>query len=270
MSLLPADPSLWPWIAWGSGLAGALCLTTLIWIVSVRLTDVSIIDPFWGLVVLTVPGVAALTLEEPGPRTMLTLGVAGLWAVRLAVHLAPRIFEHAEDRRYAAMRESVGSTFWMRSLVTVFWLQAAIAAFIAWPLVLAVASPLPVGWLFPVGIGVALLGAAIEAVADLQLSRFKADPGSRGRVMDTGLWRYSRHPNYFGDALMWWGFGLVGVEASQSLAPLLASAAMTGLLLRVSGVPLLEPHLESTRPGYREYAARTSAFILWPPDTNDE
>lgn len=145
-----------------------------------------------------------------------------------------------------------------------FGLQAGLAWLISLPLYAAIASPVPLGWLDALGVSLVLAGIGIETLADLQLTRFRRDPANRGRVLDRGLWRYSRHPNYFGEACVWWGFGLLALAAGAVWA-LVSPALMTFLLLRVSGVVLLERDIAERRPAYRDYIARTSAFIPWPP-----
>jgi steroid 5-alpha reductase family enzyme len=162
------------------------------------------------------------------------------------------------------MRRGHGARFWWVSLFTVFLLQAALAWAISLPVQLAVLSDGPLGWLDGLAVLTWLVGLAFEAIGDLQLTRFRRDPANRGRALDTGLWRYSRHPNYFGDALLWWGFGLLGLAAGAPWT-LFAPALMTFLLLKVSGVALLEKGMEERRPAYRDYVARTSAFVPWFP-----
>jgi steroid 5-alpha reductase family enzyme len=255
-------PSFWPVAL--SGLMAVLGALTLLWLVSLRLRDASIVDPFWG------PGFALATLVywivdgQQGARGTLVLVLVALWAARLGWHLLRRNRREGEDPRYAAMRVRHGERWSRVSLVRVFWLQGAILWIISMPLLAAVRSTGPLGTLDVIGAGLALVGLAVEATADRQLRRFRADPASRGRVLDTGLWRYSRHPNYFGDAVVWWGLWLVAA-AGGAWWTIFGPAAMTFLLLKVSGVPLLEKGLEKSRPGYAEYARRTSAFIPWFP-----
>lgn len=261
MTFLPTVPGFLG--AWGQGALAVFGLLTLLWVISVFRDDVSIIDVAWGPAYLAaiLPVVIQVQLD---PARILVASLVAMWAIRLAVHLAPRVLE-PEDYRYVEMRKRNGPSFRWTSLVRVFWLQAALATLFSTPLIAAVVVGGDVGVLAWVGAGIAFAGLIFEAVADAQLARFKADPSSRGRVLDTGLWRYSRHPNYFGEATVWWGFGLVCAGVLSHPLPLLVSVLMTLLLLRVSGVPLLEPHLESTRPGYAEYARRTSAFVPRPP-----
>jgi len=250
-------------MAWSGAAAAGLML--LLWVASLRLRDASIVDPFWG------PGFAAVAwtsvaVAGPSPRGILLALLASAWGLRLGVHLAWRNRGHGEDRRYAAMRAAHGRRFWWVSLFTVFLLQAALLWAVSLPLQAgaALGQERPLGVLEVTGGILALAGLAFEAVGDAQLARFLADPASRGRVMDRGLWAWTRHPNYFGDALTWWGLGLVALGSGAWWA-LLGPVLMTALLLRVSGVTLLEATIGERRPGYAAYAARTSAFIPWPP-----
>lgn len=247
-----------------AGLAVVLAAMTVLWLISLKIEDVSIVDPFWGpgFLLVTVCYVALTT--DPGPRAWLVLVLVALWALRLGVHLLGRNLRSGEDSRYAAMRERGGASFPMVSLFTVFWLQAVLLWIISAPLFAAVTSGEALGMLDLVGAAVLLTGIVLEAVADRQLKAFKADPANRGQVLDSGLWRYSRHPNYFGNAVLWWGAYLIAVAAGGAwtvFGPLL----MTFLLLKVSGVTLLERGMEERRPGYADYVRRTSAFVPWPP-----
>jgi steroid 5-alpha reductase family enzyme len=246
-----------------SALVPAAALVAL-WAWSVRLRDVSIVDVFWG------PGFAlvawtAVAVAGPSPRGLLAAALATAWGLRLGVHLGLRRRGHGEDRRYAAMRAAVGPSFAVRSLFTVFLLQAALLWIVSLPLQASAAGGRTgLSLLDLAGALLVVAGLAVEATADAQLARFLARPGSRGQVMQEGLWRWSRHPNYFGDFVVWWGFGLLGVAAGSPWA-LVGPALMSALLLRVSGVTLLERTIGARRPGYAEYAARTSAFFPWPP-----
>ncbi len=246
------------------GLATVVVAMTLLWLVSLRLRDASIVDPFWA------PGFALVTVAylwadgRYASRGLLALLLVSLWAARLGWHLLRRNRRSGEDPRYRAMRDRHGERFGRVSLVTVFWLQAVLLWIISAPLAGSVVSVAPLGALDLVGALVFLVGFSIEAMADLQLERFKADPESAGRVLDTGLWRYSRHPNYFGNAVLWWGLYLVAVGGGAAWS-VFGPVLMTWLLLRVSGVTLLEKGLVTSRPGYADYVERTSAFVPWPP-----
>jgi len=236
----------------------------LLWLVSLRLRDASIADVFWGSGFAMVAWVAAAGNSGAEPRRSLALALVTVWGLRLSLHVASRNLGHGEDARYQAMRRGHGERFWWVSLFTVFLLQGLLLWAISLPLqaVEVASGPPGLGWLDGIGISLWVLGFLFEAVADLQLRRFKADPASRGKVLDTGLWRYTRHPNYFGDALLWWGFGALALATGAWWA-LASPAVMTFLLVRVSGVALLEKDIGERRPGYRAYVARTSAFVPW-------
>lgn len=246
------------------GLVAALGAFTLLWAVSVRLRDASIADPSWGPGFLLV-GLAYLAAHgDVTPRGTLAVALVGAWAARLGLHLLSRNRAHGEDPRYAAMRAGHGPRFWWVSLGTVFWLQAALLWIVSLPVLAAVVGTAPLGAWDAAGAAVFLAGFLTEAVADAQLRRFRADPANRGTVLDRGLWRYSRHPNYFGDALLWWGVFLLAVGAGAPWTAV-GPALMTFLLVKVSGVALLERSLVQGRPGYAEYVRRTSAFVPWFP-----
>jgi len=249
-----------------SSAAAVALYMTGVWLLSLRLRDASIADVFWG------PGFALVAIlsaaiSAPSSRGLLLAALTSVWGLRLALHIGARWRKKKEeDRRYRAMRANWGDRFPLVSLFTVFLLQGALLWVVSLPLqagaALGATRPLGLpdlagGLLFAVGLG-------FEAVGDAQLARFLRDPASRGRVMETGLWRYTRHPNYFGDALLWWGLGLIGA-ATGAWWCLAGPAFMTLLLVRVSGVSLLEKDIAGRRPEYVAYVRRTSAFLPWPP-----
>jgi len=251
------------WLTYGAGLAATLALGVIGWVFTLRKDNVNLVDSLWSMFFLLAAAVYAGVAPTAGPRTPLVLGLTALWAVRLSAHLAVRNWGKPEDRRYQAIRANHSPGFAWKSLYVVFGLQAVLAWIVSLPLHAAIVSPAPLNPLDVIGTVLMLAGLTIETTADRQLERFRTDPGNRGRVMDSGLWRYSRHPNYFGEACVWWGFWLVAAGAGAwwtLLSPLL----MTLLLLRVSGVTLLEKDIVERRPGYRDYMRRTSAFIPWP------
>jgi steroid 5-alpha reductase family enzyme len=202
----------------------------------------------------------------PSPRGLLLAALTSVWGLRLGLHLARRRRGQGEDRRYAAMRAAHGQRFWWVSLFTVFLLQAGLMWLVSLPLQAGagLGREVPLGLPEAVGTVVFLVGLAFETVGDAQLARFLADPANRGLVMDRGLWAWTRHPNYFGDFLVWWGLGLVSLGTGAWWA-LAGPALMSLLLMRVSGVTLLESTIASRRPGYARYAARTSPFFPRPP-----
>ncbi|HWH14265.1 MAG TPA: DUF1295 domain-containing protein [Miltoncostaeaceae bacterium] len=246
------------------GLAvGVLMFVT--WAVSVRLRDASIVDPVWGLAFAVVGLCAALAGDGDGARRVLLAALAVVWGLRLFAYLALRRRGAGEDFRYAAMRARNPRTFARRSLVTVFGLQAALVLVVSLPLQMAPLGDAPLGALAVAGVVVWAVGLLFEVVGDAQLARFRRDPANRGRVLDTGLWRYTRHPNYFGDFLVWWGLYLVALEAGGTWWTLVGPLVMSILLVRVSGVALLERDIAARRPGYADYVRRTSAFVPLPP-----
>lgn len=244
-------------------LAALLALATLAWAVSVAKRDVSIVDTVWSLMFVLAAFTYAATVSTPGARTSLVLALVSLWGLRLAGYITWRNWGEGEDRRYRAIRARNEPRFAFKSLYLVFWLQAGLAWVISLPLLAAVAAPAPLALLDYVGVALWLVGLAFESVGDLQLARFKRDPANRGKVMDRGLWRYTRHPNYFGDFCIWWGFYLIALSAGGWWS-VVSPVVMSVLLLKVSGVTLLEQDIGERRPGYDDYAARTNAFFPGP------
>lgn len=249
---------------WSHGLAILLVCVTLLWLLSYRLKDASIVDIWWG------PGffvlLVTLIIHEGAlyPRSTLAAFLLGLWGLRLGTYLASRNLGHGEDPRYQAMRARDPHFAWT-CLFKVFWLQGGLQALISLPLYWVVTSMRPVGLWDLIGASVALSGIVIEAVADRQMKHFKADPHHAGQVMDRGLWGWSRHPNYFGNACIWLGIGLIGMGANAPLWAWYGPAIMVFLLLRVSGVAMLESTITERRPDYVNYQQRVSSFIPWPP-----
>ena len=230
------------------------------WLLSLRKNDVSIVDSFWPLLILTAAATYAQVAPQTGPRALVVVTLVALWAVRLAVHITWRHWGEPEDHRYQTIRARNEPHFRWKSLVLVFALQATLAWVVSWSVFAAVVNPRAWNWLDSLGVCVIVAGASFEAVADWQLARFKSDPGHRGQVMDRGLWRNTRHPNYFGEFCVWWGFYLVALSA-QGWWAIASPVLMTILLLRVSGVALQEKDIAERRPGYLDYIARTNAFF---------
>ena len=248
------------------GLVAVVSLFTALWLASLAVRNSSIVDMWWGPGILLVGLTYHLTTHGHPTRAIIVVSLLTLWAVRLAWHIGARNIGHGEDFRYAKWRQERGASWWWFSYFKVFLLQSVIAWIVSWPLYPAMASTTPRALTFVDMLGVALFvtGFLFEAVGDEQLRRFKKDPARKGRVLDSGLWRYTRHPNYFGEALLWWGLGCFCVATGQYL-PLIGPAIMTYLLLRVSGVTMLESALRETKPEYAAYIARTSAFFPRPP-----
>jgi steroid 5-alpha reductase family enzyme len=247
--------------------ACAVGLVTVVWLLSIALHDVSIIDVAWGLGFVTIGWVCFALGHGNHDRRLLLAVLVTLWGLRLAGHIARRNAGKGEDRRYAAMRER-DDRFALTSFYRVFLVQAVAMWIVSLPLQAggSLGGSRGIGLIDVIGIAVWAIGFGFESIGDFQLDRFKADPASAGKVMDRGLWRYTRHPNYFGDATMWWGLGLIGAGAGlAALWGLLGSALDTFTLTRVSGKPMLERDIEQRRPGYREYVEHTSGFVPLPP-----
>jgi steroid 5-alpha reductase family enzyme len=252
------------WDVYLAGLVVILGIAFLTWLGSLRTRDVSIVDSVWSLFFLAAAAVYAALVPERGPRAALALALVAVWAVRLAAYLTTRNWGEPEDRRYQAIRRHHEPGFAVKSLYLIFGLQGLLAWVISLPLLGAIAAPRPLNQLDAVAVTLWLFGFVFETVADLQLARFKRRPESRGRALDTGLWRYTRHPNYFGEFCLWWGIYLLAAAGGawwSVAAPLLLSF----LLLRVSGVALLERDITERRPAYRQYIERTNAFFPGPP-----
>lgn len=243
-------------------LVAVLLAFATLWIVSLFRRDASIVDPAWGPGFLLITAIA-FAQGAGGGRPLLILGMVALWALRLGGYLWWRGRGHGEDFRYAAMRAKHGARFWWVSGLTVFGFQALLCWIISLPLQVAAVSSKPLIWLDFLGAGLWLVGFLWEAVADAQLARFKARRTDPQAVLDTGLWALSRHPNYFGEWVLWWGFYAVALAAGGWWT-IFAPALMSVLLMRVSGVPLLEKKL-AERPAFRAYVERTPAFFPWVP-----
>jgi steroid 5-alpha reductase family enzyme len=249
------------------GLAVILTVQTAVWAVSLRLRDASVADIGWGLGFVLLAWTYCLLSPTLTPRSWLVAVLVTMWGCRLSWHILRRNHGRGEDPRYRAMRASHGHAFWWRSLFTVFWLQGAILWFVALPVLAAIraAEPAALTGVDSLGILLFAVGFSFEVVADRQLRRFRGDPANCGRVLDRGLWRYTRHPNYFGDAMLWWGVYAVAAATPDGWLSVLSPALMTFLLMRVSGVTLLEQSLKASKPGYHAYMARTPAFFPWFP-----
>jgi len=200
------------------------------------------------------------------PPALLLAFLTTAWGLRLAIHIGRRNIGHGEDPRYVRMREKRPDRFWIWSLFAVFALQGLIALVVSLPIQsLAAVGDDSLGLISVFGSAAFLVGLAFEVIGDAQLSRFKADPRSGDRVMDEGLWRYTRHPNYFGDSVVWWGIWLIAVGSGAAWWTLIGPAVMTFMLVKVSGVAMTEADIADRRPGYADYIRRTSAFVPLPP-----
>ena len=252
------NPALWMF-------APLSAMAVLTWLISLAKQDASIVDSVWPLFFAAVLALGYLSEAPNGPRALPAVFLLGAWALRLCAYLTWRNWGQAEDRRYQAIRARNQPNYALKSLPYVFLLQAVLAWIIALPILPVLKSAADWSVLDTLGAALFFLGLAYETIADAQLARFRADPAARGAVMDRGLWRYCRHPNYFGECVLWWGFFLLAVGGQAPAWLVVSPLLMTFLLLKVSGVPLLEEDLSQRRPGYREYVARTPAFIPWSP-----
>ena len=249
----------------------AICIIAL-WLVSLRVGDVSFIDSWWPVGMVVLAWVSFLQSHDyASPRRLLLVGLCTLWGMRLGIYLFVRWRQHGADRRYvtmlAAAKEERGWGFATSALLLVFGLQAPLQFVVCLPSQLGQFGQVSgaIGPLAMAGAAVAIIGFLFESIGDWQLSRFKADPANRGKVLDSGLWRFTRHPNYFGDACVGWGLFLIACESPLGVWSLPAPALLTFLLTRWSGVPTVEGRMRRQRPDYEAYVARTSSFIPWPP-----
>ena len=253
-----------------------LTMMLLLCWVAVRIGDVSFIDAVWGAGMAVLALASFVQVAEPGPRAILLLAMTVIWGLRLGVHLFLRWRGHGEDPRYAKMlgKARAQGRYGSAAFKVVFGPQAVLLFITSLPAqvgILASTNPAPITPLAWAGFALWLTGMVFETVGDAQLKAFRADPKMKGKVLDTGLWRYTRHPNYFGDACVWWGIWLVAAAGGQwpmnwvALGSLIGPLFLTFTLTKWSGKPLLEKGLAKSRPGYAEYVKRTSGFVPWPP-----
>ena len=244
-----------------------LVLMSFLWIVSIIVKNVSIVDFFWGLGFVITCVFYFLRTEGSETRKILLTIMAAIWGLRLSVYIAWRNKGKGEDFRYREFRKKYGENrYWWISFFQTFLLQGLLMWMISAPLLGAqyFGAGKPLGILDCIGVIFWFIGVSFEAGGDFQLAKFRSSPENKGKVLDSGFWKYTRHPNYFGDAAVWWGYGLICLAAG-SYIPVLGSLLMTGLIIKVSGVVLLEKTLVVQKPQYKEYIEKTSAFIPWFP-----
>jgi steroid 5-alpha reductase family enzyme len=248
-------------------LTGVVAMMVIGWLISLRYRNVTIVDSLWGLGFVLVAWMTYFLSDGFAGRQILITVLVTIWGLRLSIYLSKRNWGAGEDPRYGEWRLKSGDRFWIVSLFKVFFLQAAFLWIIS--IVLQVgqisSQPKQLVWLDVLGTFIWLTGFFFEAVGDWQLSRFKADPTNKGRVMDRGLWAYSRHPNYFGEFLIWWGFFLITLSTPNGWWTVISPLIITAVLLKMTGIPLTEAAVKKTRPGYADYIERTSSFIPWFP-----
>jgi steroid 5-alpha reductase family enzyme len=244
-----------------------LVLITLLWVWSVIIKNVSIVDLFWGLGFVVVNAFYILTSGELNARKILLLVLVSVWGLRLSIYLAWRNLGKGEDFRYQEFRRKYGpERYWWFSYFQTFLLQGVLMMIVSLPLlgVSAGTDSNTLGVIDFIGVFVWLTGIIFEAGGDVQLARFKRNPKNKGQVLDTGFWKYTRHPNYFGDSAVWWAYALFSIAAG-SYWQIIGSVIMTLLIIKVSGVALLEKTLTCTKPQYRDYIRKTSSFLPWFP-----
>ncbi|MHC1703821.1 MAG: DUF1295 domain-containing protein [Tenuifilaceae bacterium] len=244
-----------------------MLLMTTLWVISIFLKNVSIVDLFWGFGFVVTAFFYFIKTEGYETRKILLLVLVAIWGLRLSIYLAWRNIGKGEDFRYVQFRKNYGEhRYWWISFFQTFLLQGVLMWLISAPLLGAqyYSENNTIGVLDILGIIFWLIGISFEAGGDFQLAKFKSNPENKGKVLNTGFWKYTRHPNYFGDSSVWWGYGLICL-ASGSYFPVLGSILMTALIIKVSGVALLEKSLKDTKPQYKEYIEKTSSFIPWFP-----
>ncbi|MBE0667827.1 MAG: DUF1295 domain-containing protein [Bacteroidales bacterium] len=252
---------------WLQALVVIMIMMTALWIISVIIKNVSIVDLFWGFGFVLTGWYYFFNTEGYEISKLILMTMVTLWGLRLSGYLTWRNAGKGEDFRYRQFRESYGvKRYWWVSFFQTFLLQGMLMWIISVSLLGAqfysVNSSL--GIVDYLGIALWVTGVIFEAGGDIQLARFRADPSNRGKVLNTGLWRYTRHPNYFGDSAVWWGYGFICLAAGSYL-PVVGSVIMTALIIRISGVALLEKSLVLKKPQYKEYIETTSAFLPWFP-----
>ncbi|MBW2521444.1 MAG: DUF1295 domain-containing protein [Deltaproteobacteria bacterium] len=243
-----------------------ILLYAVIWfVVAVVRNRNDVADIAWGGGFVCAAVTAGLAAGINGARALLVLFLVAAWGFRLMLHIGIRNRGKPEDRRYQAWRREWGSSYLLRSFLQVFLLQGFLLLVISLPVTHAIVrNGPPLSALDAAGFAVWLVGFAFEAVGDFQLLQFKKNPASRGKIMTSGLWRYTRHPNYFGEVVLWWGIFLICLSVPGGLLTVIGPLTITWLILRVSGTPLLEKRYADNTE-YAEYIKKTSAFFPLPP-----
>jgi len=252
-------------VAWNLLTVAVMMITG--WFISLAYRNVTIVDSLWGLGFVLIAWMTFAMSDGYENRKLLIAILVTLWGLRLCIYLSWRNWGKGEDPRYGSWREKSGDRFWLVSLFKVFILQALFL----WVIAVAVqigqlaAKPDTLTWLDGLGAFVWATGFTFESAGDWQLARFKSDPANQGRVMKRGLWAYTRHPNYFGEFLVWWGIFLVTLSTPGSWWTIISPIIVTAVLLKMTGIPLTEKALIEKRPGYNDYIKNTSAFVPWRP-----
>jgi steroid 5-alpha reductase family enzyme len=244
-----------------------MIMMSVLWLVSIIIKNASIVDPFWGPGFVLATGFYFLSTGSPDPRKIILLILVALWGLRLSGYLFWRNRGRGEDFRYRQFRKNYGEKrYWWISFFQVYLLQGFLMWLVSAPLLGAqfYSQDKTIGIFDIIGIFFWVTGIVFEAGGDFQLAAFKANPDNKGKVLDSGFWRYTRHPNYFGDSAVWCGYGFICLGAGSYL-PVLGSVLMTLLIIKVSGVALLEKSLKEQKPQYRDYIQKTSSFFPWIP-----
>lgn len=254
-----------------------LGLALILWVIALQIGDVSFVDSYWGGGMALLALISWLRLDQPGPLATMIMAMAVIWGLRLALHIFLRWRREGEDKRYALIlkKDREAGRFASAALVKVFLFQSFLLFIVSSPAqygILTAGSLQLISGLAIIGFILWLIGMIFEILGDRQLAKFRADPTNAGKVLDTGLWRYTRHPNYFGDACVWWGIWIAAASAGWWVAAVtvIGPIFLTFTLTKWSGAPLLEGGMTRTRgPAYEAYKARTSGFVPWPPRTRD-
>lgn len=241
----------------------------LLWRIGIRIRDISIIDMFWGAGFGLISLLLLVVNRPTGLYPLALIGMPLIWSLRYTIFILQRNWGHGEDARYTKLRawKETDEAFNRFALTHVFLLQGHVMVVVALPYVVAVSlsGPPALPVLIWIGGAVWLAGLLVEALADAQLKAFRADPQNKGQILDAGLWRYSRHPNYFGDALMWWGVFIAACANPWAIPTVIGPAMMSHFLINVTGMATLDKKMAREKPGYAAYMARTSGFVPWPP-----
>ncbi len=255
-----------------NALTTALCFFVL-WLVACRLKDASFIDSWWALGIVVTAWISFMNSRSGSAHATALTILCTVWGARLGSYLLWRWLSQGKDRRYASLlgkaQSRKGWSFAKASFWLVFALQAPLQFVVSLPVQIGqMAPPSSLGLLAWIGVAICLTGIAFETIGDWQLTHFRANPANANRVMDRGLWRYTRHPNYFGDACVWWGLFLVAADTGVGAWSLPGPILITILLVKISGIPTVEAHMSKHRDGYNDYVRRTSSFIPSLPRAN--
>ena len=255
------------WLSHFEGLIAIILIAITTWLLSMYLKDVSIVDSAWSIMIFASSVVYLFKTNDFSTKNILTVSLVTIWALRLSIYLTWRNWDQPEDHRYAVIRKKYSPYFPLKSLIIIFIFQAILAWLISLPIADIIThsfKPSAISYLLiAIGVGVWLFGLFFESISDYQLARFKTNSSNHGKVLDHGLWKYSRHPNYFGECLIWWGFYLIALSVGAWWS-IISPIIMTWLLLKFSGVVMLEKTITERRPQYKEYILRTNAFIPGP------